>query len=43
MAVFTPAFDVALAAVRAGDRSSLEYGVRFLEADPWCYGSGYAK
>jgi len=39
----TDGFRAALAAVRAGDRSGLEYCLRFLEADPWCYGTGYAK
>lgn len=41
--VFTDRFNAAETAVKAGDRSGLEYCVRFLEADPWCFGSGYAK
>jgi hypothetical protein len=42
-AVFTDRFLAAVAALQAGDRSELEYGVRFLEADPWCFRSGYTK
>jgi hypothetical protein len=43
MAVFTDGFRAAVAALKAGDQSGLEYGVRFLEADPWCFRSGYMK
>jgi hypothetical protein len=42
-AVFTDGFFAAVAALKVGDPNGLEYGVRFLEADPWCYGSGYWK
>jgi hypothetical protein len=42
-AVFTDAFRAAVAALKAGDPGGLEYGVRFLEADPWCFRSGYFK
>jgi hypothetical protein len=42
-AVFTEGFLAAVAALKAGDRSGLEYGLRFLEADPWCFRSGYMK
>jgi hypothetical protein len=42
-AVFTEGFFAAAAALKAGDSNSLEYGVRFLEADPWCHRSGYWK
>jgi hypothetical protein len=42
-AVFTDRFRAAVAALQAGDPSELEYGVRFLEADPWCFRSGYFK
>ena len=41
--VFTDRFSAAESAVKAGDESGLEYCIRFLEADPWCFGSGYAK
>ncbi len=41
--VFTDRFRAAEAAIKAGDRDGLEYCVRFLEADPWCHGSGYVK
>jgi hypothetical protein len=41
--VFTDAFWAAHSALKAGDQSGLEYGVRFLEADPWCFRSGYVK
>jgi hypothetical protein len=42
-AVYTDEFVAAVAAVKAGDQSALEYVVRFLEADPWCFRSGYMK
>jgi O-succinylbenzoic acid--CoA ligase len=42
-AMYPPSFLEAIAAVKAGDRSSLEAVLRFLEADPWCFGSGYVK
>ena len=42
-AVFTEGFFAAAAALKAGDSNGLEYGVRFLEADPWCHRSGYWK
>ena len=41
--VYTDRFRAAEAAVKAGDIDGLEYCVRFLEADPWCFGSGYVK
>ena len=41
--VFTDRFRAAEGALKAGDRAGLEYCVRFLEADPWCLGSGYTK
>ena len=41
--VFTDGFFAAAAALKAGDRSGLEHGIRFLEADPWCFRSGYWK
>lgn len=42
-AVFTDGFRAAVAALKEGDQSGLEYCVRFLEADPWCFRSGYTK
>jgi hypothetical protein len=42
-AVFTDAFRAAVAALKAGNSGGLEYGIRFLEADPWCFRSGYFK
>ena len=42
-AVITDGFLEAVAALKTGDPSGLEYGVRFLEADPWCHRSGYWK
>jgi hypothetical protein len=41
--VYTDGFRRAVAAIKAGDASGLEYCVRFLEADPWCFRSGYMK
>jgi hypothetical protein len=42
-AMYPPLFWRALEAVRASDRSGLEPIIRFLEADPWCFRSGYVK
>jgi hypothetical protein len=42
-AMYPRSFMQAIEAVRAGDRSDLEPVVRFLEADPWCFRSGYVK
>jgi hypothetical protein len=42
-AMYPSAFWRCVEAVRAGDRSGLEAVVRFLEADPWCFRSGYVK
>jgi hypothetical protein len=30
-------------AIRAGERDAVDSAVRFLEADPWCFRSGYVK
>ena len=42
-AVFTDGFLAALAALKAGDPTGLDHCVRLLEADPWCFRSGYVK
>jgi hypothetical protein len=42
-AVYTPDFDAALDAVRGGDTAAIDVAIAFLEADPWCDRSGYAK
>lgn len=42
-AIYPRSFMQAIEAVRAGDRSGFEPVVRFLEADPWCFRSGYVK
>ncbi len=41
--VFSDAFWAAESALKAGDSSGLEYGIRFLEADPVCYRAGRTK
>jgi hypothetical protein len=42
-AMYSPAFGRAIDSLKAGDRSGLEPVLRFLEADPWCFRSGYVK
>jgi hypothetical protein len=42
-AMYPPAFWRSLHAVKSGDRTDLEPIMRFLEADPWCFRSGYVK
>lgn len=42
-AVFTEDFLAALTALRAHDPSGLEYCLRFLEADPWCWRANRTK
>lgn len=42
-AMYPPAFWRCLDAVKSGDRTGLEPILRFLEADPWCFRSGYVK
>jgi len=42
-AMYPPAFWRSLDAVKSGDRAGLEPILRFLEADPWCFRSGYVK
>jgi hypothetical protein len=42
-AVLTADLYAAVSALKGGNLGGLEYSVRFLEADPWCIGSGYTK
>ena len=42
-AMYPPAFWRCLDGVKSGDRTGLEPIMRFLEADPWCFRSGYVK
>jgi hypothetical protein len=42
-AMYPPAFWRCLDAVKSGDRTGLEPILCFLEADPWCFRSGYVK
>lgn len=42
-AMYPPAFWRSLDAVKSRDRAGLEPLMRFLEADPWCFRSGYVK
>jgi hypothetical protein len=41
--IYTTRFDACLTNLQAGRSDDLEYAIRFLEADPWCFGSGYVK
>jgi hypothetical protein len=41
--LYSPAFYDATARLKAGDVTESETGIRFLEADPWCFRSGYMK
>ena len=41
-ALYAP-YDEVLAGVRAGRWSAIEEATKFLEADPWCFRSGYLK
>jgi hypothetical protein len=42
-AMYPPSFWRCLDAVKSGDRTGLEPILCFLEADPWCFRSGYVK
>ena len=39
----TPEFEAGLDALRRRDPAGIEYGVAYLEADPWYFRSGYLK
>ncbi len=41
--LFTPEFETAVTRLQSGDDSGTEYVIAFIEADPWCYHSGYKK
>jgi len=41
--LFTSEFNEAIARLRDGDHSGTEFAIAFIEADPWCYHSGYLK
>jgi hypothetical protein len=40
---FDEGFDPHMAAIRASEPAAVETAIRFLEIDPWCFHSGYAK
>lgn len=40
---FSHGFDPHIAAIRAGQPDAVETAIRFLDIDPWCFRSGWAK